>query len=121
MTTIFSLLGAIGGLSALIMFFVYAKQNKRIKNNEADKGEIDNLKSIIEELEEARSRDKEDRDSLRHRVEALEKKDIEREKLLIDIERNLNIHKRAINAQVECTFAESHKCPVIIKMKELNK
>lgn len=121
MNLFLAILGAIGGLSALIMFFVFIRQNKRIKDNEADGGEIENLTKIIAELKTARADDKIEREELRARVEVLEKRDVEREKLVIDIERNLNIHKRAINAQLECVYEQSHNCPVIKKLNDLSK
>jgi len=117
---IISLFGALGGLTTFIGLIVFFREIKRKKTNEADSGEIENLTKIISEISKARENDKKERQELITRVETLEKRDLEREKLLIDIERSLNIHKRAVNAQTECFYEKAHTCPVIIKLKELS-
>jgi len=117
---IISLFGALGGLTTFIGLIVFFREIKRKKTNEADSGEIENLTKIISEISKARENDKKERQELITRVETLEKRDLEREKLLIDIERSLNIHKRAVNAQTECFYEKAHICPVIIKLKELS-
>lgn len=109
--TLITIIGAVVGAGSLIIFFIFYNLNKRIKKNEADKSEIDNLKSIIESM-------REDRDGLLHRVEKLEKRDLEREKILIDVERENNIFKRAFNTGKLCEIP-INKCPIYIKLNEL--
>lgn len=106
-----ALVGALGGLSAIIMFFVFIKQNKRIKDNEADSGEIENLRSIIEELQK-------DRDSMRLEIESLKRSYSLSETEKIEIESLNNKYKRAFNCQSECDILPS-KCPIIIKYEKL--
>lgn len=45
-----TVLGALGGLSAFVMFLLMFKQNKRIKTNDADRGEIKKFREIIDGL-----------------------------------------------------------------------
>ena len=109
--TLITIIGAVAGAGSLIIFFIFYNLNKRIKKNEADKSEIDNLKSIIESM-------REDRDGLLHRVEKLEKRDLERERILVEVERENNIYKRAWNAGKLCEIPIK-KCPIYIKFYEL--
>lgn len=109
--TLITIIGAVAGAGSLIIFFIFYNLNKRIKKNEADRSEIDNLKSIIDVM-------RNDRDGLLHRVEKLEKRDLEREKMLVDIERDNNIYKRAGNAGNLCNVPREN-CPIHVKFYEL--
>jgi len=113
MEMVISIFGAIGGLSALIMFFIFIKQNKRIKSNEADRGEIDNLRTIIEELER-------DRDSMKKEIESLKRAYGLSETEKIEIEAKNNKYQRAFNCQDLCDTKPTD-CPILVKYNILNK
>jgi len=98
-------LAIIGGLSTPIFFIIFFKYNKRIKNNEAEKGEIENLSKIISEM-------KDNQLSMQKQINDLKRDYNFSESEKIVIEKENNIYKRAFNSQVECTI-ECEKCPIL--------
>lgn len=110
-TMIATLLGAIGGLSALIVSVLYYRENRNRKVAETKAIEIDTLTQVIDQL-------KKDRDSMRIEIDelknALRVSDTEK----ITIERDLNIHKRALGCRVNCPI---EICPIENKINELIK
>lgn len=103
---------------SIVLTFVYFKANKRIKNNEADNGEIKNLREIIEEV-------RKEKDSLKKRVEVLEKNEVvhrqeilKKEMMIVDYEGLLIKLKRAINFGGECD-KHPESCPIMKKFNEI--
>ncbi len=103
---------------SIVLSIFYFNANKRIKNNEAEKGEIENLTKIIEEI-------RKEKDSLKKRVEALEKNEVinrqeilKREMKIVDYEGILIKIKSAMNFGLGCENKD--KCPIIKKYKEIN-
>lgn len=120
-TTAQLLIGIITAFAAsgsLIIFFIFYNLNKRIKQNEADRSEIDNLKIIIEEIGKDRDATRTDRDALRSDVNRLEKRINDFEVSYIEIEKENHIYKRAGNAGYGCEV-EREKCPIHLKFYEL--
>ena len=108
---ILKLLAILGGLATPVFFVVFFKYNKRIKKNEADRGEIDNFKSIIAQL-------KKNQVDMQKEINDLKRDYNHSEKEKIEIEGENNIYKRAFNSQVECQ-TECEDCPILIKYKLL--
>jgi hypothetical protein len=82
---------------SIILSVFYFRANQRIKNNEADKGEIENLRSIIDSLRDESERQGAriavlEENELVHRKQMLDK-DME----LIDYENILIQYKRIMN------------------------
>lgn len=109
-TTIATIAGAIGGLSALIVSFLYYRENKNRKVAETKAIEITSLTKTIEQLER-------DRDTMREEIDFLKNSLRVSDAEKITIERDLNIHKRAIGCRVNCPVTV---CPIENKIKELN-
>jgi len=81
---------------SIVLSFIYIKANKRIKDNEADKGEIENLRTIIDSLTiESERQNKRiavlEKNELTHRQEALQK-----DMQLVDYESLLIQYKRVL-------------------------
>lgn len=111
--TIISALGALGGLTTIIGLVVFFKQTKRKKTNEADEGEINNLKIIIESLKSEVERQN-------IRITTLEELNGTKDREILILEKENIVYKRAINCQPECEFG-SEKCPILNKYKTLIK
>lgn len=110
-TTLIMFLGALGGLSAVIVSVLYYRENRNRKQAEIKAIEIDSLTAVIEQL-------KKDRDSMRVEIDELKRALRQSDSEKISIEKNLNCYMRAFNCRVEC---DSKKCPIETKINELKK
>jgi septal ring factor EnvC (AmiA/AmiB activator) len=109
MNEIAQVIGAIGGLSALVVSILYYKQDKKRKQVETKAIEIDSLTKLVHELQR-------DRDSMRKEIDelrnALRVSDAEK----VSIEHRNNVYQRAINDRILC---EKDVCPILEKLKLL--
>lgn len=110
---IISLLGALGGATALISLILFFRQVKRKQVNEADEGEIKNLSDIINRLKSEVERQN-------VRISTLEELNGIKDREIMSLEKENIIQKRAINCQAECKI-DSTECPILIKYNVLNK
>lgn len=108
-TTLIMLIGALGGLSAVIVSVLYFQENKNRKRAEIKAIEIDSLTAIIEQL-------KKDSDSMRVEIDNLKRDLRVSDSEKVTIEKNMNCYVRAVNCRVEC---DKKKCPIEDKLKEL--
>ena len=110
-TTLIMLIGALGGLSAVIVSVLYFRENRNRKRAEIKAIEIDSLTIVIEQL-------KKDRDSMRVEIDNLKQalRMSDSEKILI--EKDLNCYVRAFNCRVEC---DKEVCPIEDKISKLKK
>ena len=109
MNEIAQVIGAIGGLSALVVSILYYKQDKKRKQVETKAIEIDSLTKLVHELQR-------DRDSMRKEIDelrnALRVSDAEK----VSIEHRNNVYQRAVNDRILC---EKDVCPIFEKLKLL--
>lgn len=109
MNEIAQVIGAIGGLSALVVSILYYKQDKKRKQVETKAIEIDSLTKLVHELQR-------DRDSMRKEIDelrnALRVSDAEK----VSIEHRNNVYQRAVNDRILC---EKDICPILEKLKLL--
>ena len=108
-TTLILLIGALGGLSAVIVSVLYYRENRNRKRAEIKAIEIDSLTEVIEQL-------KKDRDSMRVEIDDLKRALRQSDSEKISIEKDLNCYVRAFNCRVEC---DKDLCPVEKKINEL--
>jgi uncharacterized membrane protein YgaE (UPF0421/DUF939 family) len=114
------ILGVIGGLTGSISFFIFIRQNKRIKIAEADKSEIDALRSIIDGLSEENKRLSSRIEEQEKKIQRLEKDMNSKDKEIAYSEKRNIIFERAITCKVECEIPDE-KCPIIGKLNFLTK
>ena len=94
----------LSAIVGLFSFFVYHKANVKIKNNEANKGEIDNLLEIIEALRKEVDRQKVQLREMQEEIDELKgkKKDLSAQ---IEIyEQELENYKEAGKEIHKCSF-----------------
>lgn len=113
-----TILGLLGGLTGFISFFIFIRQNKRIKNAEADKSEIDALSSIINGLSEENKRLSKRIEEQEINIQKLENDMHYKDKEITNSEKKVLIYERAISCKLECDITES-KCPIINKLNKL--
>ncbi|MDD2613115.1 MAG: hypothetical protein PHR38_10050 [Bacteroidales bacterium] len=106
------LVGSIGGLSGIVTIFVHFKQNKRIKNNEADKGYIDNLAYTINVMKEELQRCKKEIKELRDEVGELRHNNNYLQKMV-------NIYEHCATFLNKCKYSDD--CPMAKEFHKLTK
>ena len=103
-----TVLGALGGLSAFLMFLLMFKQNKRIKTNEADRGEIKTFREIIDGLRKEIDCKAKEIINLNERVAVLEDRD--------GIKTNeISIYKKVMD--IKCTRKQCPRDIAFAKIK----
>ena len=110
-TTIVAILGSLGGLSAVVVALLFFKEIKKRKQADTRSIDIDNLSKTIKQLEK-------DRDYMQLEIKELKQSLRMSDAEKIGIERELNIHRRAVNSVYECSILPD-KCPILLKLKEL--
>lgn len=114
-----TILGSLGGLTGFISFFIFIRQNKRIKEAEAEKSEIDALRSIIDGLSEENKRLSSRIEEQEKKIQRLELDMNSKDKEIAASEKKNIIFDRAITCKIECEIP-NEKCPIIKKLNVLN-
>ena len=113
--TIAGLIGG-GGLT----FFLFYKQNKRMKTAEATAKEVEVLQGLVGTLRDEITRLQEKQKSLEERLTDKDGIISLLYRKLDEEDRKYHIKKQAINCAISCEVANNN-CPVLLKIAELEK
>ena len=112
----------IGGASALIVSLLYYKENKRYKNAQSNREEIESLNEALKALRQEKNEMKIDYDAkfkcMQHEIDRLKEDNSKKSTDLRLAEKNALIYDRALECRIKC---HQKDCPVENKLNELIK
>lgn len=115
-THIITIIGSLGGLSGIIAFFFYYKENKKRKQVETRSIDIKALSDTIDILQKDKEKMHKDLQDMRAEIDTLKKSLRLSDSEKIGLERDLNIFNRAMVCRYEC---DKEHCPIELKIESL--
>ena len=112
----------IGGASALIVSLLYYKENKRYKNAQSNREEIESLNEALKALRQEKNEMKIDYDAkfkcMQREIDRLKEDNSKKSTDLRLAEKNALIYDRALECRIKC---HQKDCPIENKLNELIK
>lgn len=112
----------VGGASALIVSLLYYKENKRYKNAQSNREEIESLNEALKALRQEKNEMKLDYDAkfkcMQREIDRLKEDNSKKSTDLRLAEKTTLIYDRALECRIKC---HNKECPIENKLNELIK